>query len=146
MGPEAATPAFVADATPGEGSRAAAAPDEGQAKAVIAPLVQPSVEAHKNASAAGETGRDNHAGGSQAGGSPVAIAPFEGAAADPLGEALAALEDRDYATAQRFLRRSDGKTPPTRSGTRWRPSIARTMRRLRGCSRRSAGKAPLSRS
>ena len=102
MGPEAATPAVVADAASGEGSPAAPAPDEGQAKAVIAPLVQPSVEADKNASA-GEAGRDNQIGGSQAGGSPVAIAPFAGAAVDPLGEALAALEDRDYATAQRLF-------------------------------------------
>ena len=67
---------------------------------MIAPLVQPSVEAEASA---GETGRDNQVGGSQAGGSSVAIAPFEGAAADPLGEALAALEDRDYATAQRLF-------------------------------------------
>ena len=107
MGPEAATPAGAADATAGEGSPATPAPDEGQAKAVIAPLVQPSVEADKSASA-GETGRDNQVGGSQAGGSQLggsslAIAPFEGAAADPLGEALAALEDRDYATAQRLF-------------------------------------------
>jgi hypothetical protein len=102
LGPEAATPAVAADATPGEGSPAVAAPVEGQAKAVIAPLVQPSVEADKNASAA-ETGRDDQVGGSQAGSSSVAIAPFAGAAADPLGEALAALEDRDYATAQRLF-------------------------------------------
>ena len=83
-------------------SPAAPAPDEGQAKAVIAPLVAPSVEADKNASAA-MTGKDDQAGGSQAGGSSVAIASFEGAAVDLLGEALAALEDRDYATAQRLF-------------------------------------------
>ncbi len=97
LGPEAATPAFAAN-----GSPAALAPYEGQAKAAIAPPVQPSVEADKNAPA-GETGRDIQIRGSQAGGSPLAIAPFAGAAADPLGEALAALEDRDYATAQRLF-------------------------------------------
>jgi hypothetical protein len=97
LGPETATPAIAADATSGEGSPAAPAPDEGKAKAAVAPLAQPSVEA------AGKTGRDDQVGGSQAGGSSVAIAPFAGAAADPLGEALAALEDRDYATAQRLF-------------------------------------------
>jgi hypothetical protein len=107
LGPESATPAVAADATSGEGSSSTPAPDEGQAKAVIAPLAQPSVEADKNASA-GEAGRDDQvgssqAGGSQAGGSSLAIAPFAGAAVDPLGEALAALEDRDYATAQRLF-------------------------------------------
>jgi hypothetical protein len=96
LGPEAATPALAAN-----GSPAAPAPDEGQAKAAIAPPVQPSVEADKNASA-GETGRDIQVRGSQAGGSSLAIASFAGPA-DPLGEALAALEDRDYATAQRLF-------------------------------------------
>ena len=33
----------------------------------------------------------------------VAVAPFEGAAVDPLREALAALDDRDYATARRLF-------------------------------------------
>jgi hypothetical protein len=106
LGSEAATPSVAADATSGAGSPAAP-PDEGQGKAVVTPLVQPSVEADKNASA-GKTGRDDQtgdsqAGGPQAGGSSVAIASFEGAAVDLLGEALAALEDRDYATAQRLF-------------------------------------------
>ena len=36
----------------------------------------------------------------EVGDSSVAVASFEGAAVDPLSEALAALDDRDYATAQ----------------------------------------------
>jgi hypothetical protein len=117
LGPEAALPAVAADATSGAGSPAAPAPEEGQAKAAMAPLVRPSLEVDKNASAR-ESARDiqagnsqagnsqagnSQAGNSQAGGSPVAIAPFAGAAVDLLGEALAALEDRDYATARRLF-------------------------------------------
>ena len=97
LGSEAATPAAAADAASGEGSLATGARDEGQAKAVIAQLVEPSVGAEKNSSA-GETGRDN-----QVGDSSVAIASFDAAAVDPLGNALAALDDRDYATAQRLF-------------------------------------------
>jgi tetrahydromethanopterin S-methyltransferase subunit G len=52
----------------------------------------------ENFSAAEETGRDN-----QVGNSSVAIASFDGAGVDPLREALAALDDRDYATAQRLF-------------------------------------------
>src|SRR5208282_5765527 len=59
MGSEAATP--VADAASGEGSLATGARDEGQAKAVIAQLLEPSVEAEK-ISPAGETGRDSQVG------------------------------------------------------------------------------------
>jgi hypothetical protein len=47
---------------------------------------------------AGKTGRDHEVGDSS-----VAVASFEGAAVDPLREALAALDDRDYATAQRLF-------------------------------------------
>jgi hypothetical protein len=47
---------------------------------------------------AGKTGRDHEVGDSS-----VAVASFEGAAVDPLTEALAALDDRDYATAQRLF-------------------------------------------
>ena len=57
----------------------------------MAQLVQPAVEAEKNVPA-GKTG-----------GSSTAAAPFAGAAVDPLKEASAALEDRDYATAQRLF-------------------------------------------
>jgi hypothetical protein len=92
-----ARPPAAADAAPGEGSLATGARDEGQAKAVIAQLAEPSVEAEKN-SPAGKTGR-NH----EVNDSSVAVASFEGAAVDPLREALAALDDRDYATAQRLF-------------------------------------------
>ena len=87
----------AADAASGEGSLATGARDEGQAKAVIAQLAEPSVEAEKN-SPAGKTGRDHEVGDSS-----VAVASFDGAAVDPLKEALAALDDRDYATAQRLF-------------------------------------------
>ena len=87
----------AADAASGEGSLAAGARDEGQAKAVIAQLAEPSVEAEKN-SRAGKTGRDHEVGDSS-----IAVASFEGAAVDPHREALAALGDRDYATAQRLF-------------------------------------------
>ena len=94
MGSEAVTPVAAAS---GEGSLATGARDEGQAKAVIAQLAEPSVEAEKN-SPAGKTGGDH-----EVGDSPVAVAPFEGAAVDPLREASAALDDKDYATAQRLF-------------------------------------------
>jgi hypothetical protein len=97
LGSEAAIPAAAADAALGESSLATGARDEGQAKAVTARLVEPSVEAEKNSSAR-ETGRDN-----QVGDSPVAIASSDAAAVDPLGNALAALDRRDYATARRLF-------------------------------------------
>jgi hypothetical protein len=97
LGSEAATPAAAADAASGEGSLAAGARDEGQANAVIAQVAKPSVEAEKN-SPAGKTGRDHEVGDSS-----VAVASFDGAAVDPLREASAALDDRDYATAQRLF-------------------------------------------
>jgi hypothetical protein len=90
-GPEAATPAAPADAASGEGSLATGARDEGPAKAVIAHLVEPSVEAEKKSSA-GETGQDSQVAKSS-----------DAAAADPVGDALAALDRRDYATAQRLF-------------------------------------------
>jgi hypothetical protein len=96
LGSEAATPAPAADAASGGGSLATGARDEGQAKAVIAQLVEPSVGAEKN-SPAGKTGRDHEVGDSS-----VAV-DFDGAAVDPLREASAALDDRDYATAQRLF-------------------------------------------
>jgi hypothetical protein len=96
LGSDAATRAAAADAASGEGSFATGARDEGQAKPVIAQLGEPSVE-QKN-SPAGKTGRDR-----EAGDSPVAVAAFEEAAVDPFKEASAALDDRDYATAQRLF-------------------------------------------
>ena len=96
MGSEAAIPAPAADAASGEGSPATGARDEGQAKAVIAQPAEPSVEAEKN-SPAGKTGRDHEVG------DPSVAVEFDGAAVDPLREASAALDDRDYATAQRLF-------------------------------------------
>jgi hypothetical protein len=94
LGSEAAAPG--ADAASAEGSLAAGARDGGQPKAGIAQVAEPSVEAGNN-SPAGKTSRDHEIGGS------VAVAPFERAAVDPLKEASAALDDRDYATAQRLF-------------------------------------------
>ena len=96
IGSEAATPAPAVDAASGEGSPAIGSRDEGQAKAVIAQPAEPPVEAEKN-SPAGKSGRAREIGGS------VAVAPFGRAAVDPLREASAALDDRDYATAQRLF-------------------------------------------
>jgi hypothetical protein len=96
MGSEAVTPVAAVDAASGEGSLATGARDEGQAKAVIAQPAKPSVEAEKN-SPAGKSGRDHAVGDSS-----VAV-EFDGAAIDPLREALATLDDRDYATAQRLF-------------------------------------------
>jgi hypothetical protein len=96
MGSEAAIPAPAADAASGAGSPAIGSRDEGQVKAVIAKPAEPSVEAEKN-SPAGKTGRDHEVGDSS-----VAV-EFDGAAVDPLREASAALDDRDYATAQRLF-------------------------------------------
>jgi hypothetical protein len=95
MGSERATPAPAAGAASGEGSPATGARDEGQAKAAIAQLYQPSVEAEKNSPAL-KTGRDHEVGNSSG-------ASLGGAAVDPLREASAALDDRDYATAQRLF-------------------------------------------
>ena len=94
---EAATPAPAADAASGEGSAATGARDEGEAKAAIAQRAEPSIKAERNFFA-GKIGR-NH----EIGDSPVAVASFDGAAVDPLREASAALDDRDYATAQRLF-------------------------------------------
>jgi hypothetical protein len=97
LGPEAATPAPAADAVSGEGSPATGARNEGQVRAVISQLYEPSVKAEKNFFA-GKIGRDR-----ETGDSTVAVASFDGAPVDPLREASAALDDRDYATAQRLF-------------------------------------------
>ena len=96
LGSEAAIPAPVADGASGEGSPAIGSRDEGQAKAVIAQSGEPSVEAEKT-SPAGKTGRDQEVG------DPSVVVEFDGAAVDPLTEASAALDDKDYATAQRLF-------------------------------------------
>ena len=97
LGSEATTPAAAADAASGEGSPATGARNEGQVKAVISQLYEPSVKAEKNFFA-GKIGRDR-----ETGDSTVAVASFDGAPVDPLREASAALDDRDYATAQRLF-------------------------------------------
>jgi hypothetical protein len=56
LGSEAPTLAAAADAASGGSSLATGTRDEGQAKAVIAQLVEPSVDAERN-SPAGKTGR-----------------------------------------------------------------------------------------
>ena len=138
---EATTPAPAADAASGEGSAATGARDEGEAKAAIAQRAEPSIKAERNFFA-GKIGR-NH----EIGDSPVAVASFDGAAVDPLREASAALDDRDYMRPLSvFLRRSDGRTSPRPSRTRiGGPRSARILRKLRGFLRRSARKEPLPR-
>ena len=95
--PPGSEAAAAAHAASGEGSLATGARDEGQAKAVIAQLAEPSVEPVKN-SPAGKPGGDHEVGVSS-----VAVVSFEGAVVDPLREALSALDDRDYATARRLF-------------------------------------------
>ncbi len=94
LGSEAASPA---DAASGQGSLAAGAGNEGQAKAVIAQRVEPSGKAEE-ISLALATGRDNRVGDPS-----EAIASSDVGPADPLEDALAALDRRDYATAQRLF-------------------------------------------
>ena len=139
LGSEAATPAAAADAASGEGSLAAGARDEGQAKAVIAQLAEPSVEAEKN-SPAGKTGRDREIGGSRS------------RSRRSTRQRLILSERRRQPSMTGimrllsvFLQRSDGRTLRRPSRTHWRPSIAGILRRLRGFLRRSARKAPLPR-
>jgi hypothetical protein len=96
-GSEAATPAAARAAASQQGSLASSARDEDQAKAVVARLVEPFVGAEKTSSA-GDTGSDNPVGASS-----VGIASSDAAAVNPLGHALAALDRKDYATAQRLF-------------------------------------------
>ncbi|HZZ62555.1 MAG TPA: hypothetical protein VFE63_15550 [Roseiarcus sp.] len=80
-----------------EGSPAASARDEGQTKAVIAQQVEPSVEAEKMPPA-GEADRDKGAEAASA-----AVASSGATPVNPLGDALAALDRKDYATAKRLF-------------------------------------------
>ena len=96
-GSEAGTPAAAVAAASEEGPLATGARDEGQAKAVMAELVEPSVGAEKTSSA-GETRRDN-----QVGDLSVVITSSDATAVNPLGHALAALDRKDYATAKRLF-------------------------------------------
>ena len=91
----AARPSGSGAAAPAATPDAAAARDEGQAR--IAHLAEPSAEAGESLPAA-TTGK-----GHEARGFPAAVASFDAAAVDPLREASAALDDRDYATAQRLF-------------------------------------------
>ncbi|MBV9286668.1 MAG: hypothetical protein JO288_02415 [Hyphomicrobiales bacterium] len=84
-----------------EDSAAADAMDEGHSKAAVAQPVQLSIEPERIFPAR-ESGRANEAGGSPAGGAAVATAPPD-AAVNPLRDALAALDGRDYATAKRLF-------------------------------------------
>jgi hypothetical protein len=86
-GSEATTSAAAAAEAPG-------APKESEAKAEIAQPAEPSVEA--KISSAGEAGGNNRSGVASA------IASSD-KAADPVGEALAALDRRDYAMAKRLF-------------------------------------------
>ena len=71
--------------------------DEGQTRAVLSQFVEPSGESEK-ISSAGAIGGDG-----QASNSSVAVAVSAAIAADPFRDALAALDRRDYATAQRLF-------------------------------------------
>ena len=95
--PQGSEAAPRAAAASGGGPLTTGARDEGQAKAAIAHLAEPSLEAEKNPPA-GKTGRDLEVGVPS-----IAVASFDGAALDPLREASAALDDGDYATAQRLF-------------------------------------------
>ena len=90
---EEAASAATADGKSEEGSLTTAARDEGQARA----LDEPSVVAEK-ISSAGAIGGDN-----QVSDSSVAIASSAETEVDPLRDALAALDRRDHATAQRLF-------------------------------------------
>ena len=96
IGSEAGIPAPAVVTVSGQGSPAFGSRDEGQAKAVIAQPAVPAAEAEKTFPA-GKSGRAREIGGS------VAVAPFDATAVDPLREASAALDDKDYATAQRLF-------------------------------------------
>ena len=72
-------------------------PGQRRSEGAIAQRAEPSIKAERGFFA-GKIGR-NH----EIGDSPVAVALFDGAAVDPLREASAALDDRDYATAQRLF-------------------------------------------
>ena len=87
-------------ATPPEPKAAApldAASGENPAKAGHAQVVAPSAESDR-ISPPGDSSRGNVAAAS-----PVALAPLDWAEIDPLGDALSALDRKDYATAQRLF-------------------------------------------
>ena len=93
-GSEAATPEAAGGAASEQASVNIGPREDSQAEAT-ARLVESSVEAEKEPSA-------GHIGGDKVGDS-VATAPSDLAAVNPLGEALAALDNKDYATAKRLF-------------------------------------------
>lgn len=94
---EAVSRAAAETGASAEGSLATGARDEGQAKPAIAQQIEPSVEAEKMPSA-GEAERAK-----QAGAASAAVASPGAAPVNPLGDALAALDRKDYATAKRLF-------------------------------------------
>jgi tetrahydromethanopterin S-methyltransferase subunit G len=94
---EATAPPDVEDKAADEGSLTTRIHDDGQARAVSSQFVESSGEPEK-VSSAGAIGGDG-----QADNSSVALALSAAIAADPLRDALAALDRRDYATAQRLF-------------------------------------------
>ncbi len=94
---EACAPSVAGQPGSEAASPADAASGEGAAKAEIAKVVEPSVNSEKMSSP-GATGGNNSIGES-----PVAAGAPASAEIDPLGDALAALERKDYATAQRLF-------------------------------------------
>jgi hypothetical protein len=80
-----------------KGSLTTRIPDEGRTIAVLSPFVEPSGEPEKTSSAGASNGDG------QATNPSVALALSVATAADPLRDALAALDRRDYATAQRLF-------------------------------------------
>jgi len=93
-GSEAATPEAPGGAASEQASVNVGPQQDSQAEAA-ARLVESSVEAEKEPSA-------RHIGGDKVGDS-AATAPSDLAAVNPLGEALAALDNKDYATAKRLF-------------------------------------------
>jgi hypothetical protein len=79
----------------GAAASAERARNEGEAKAAVARQVEPSVEAEKTSSA-GEADKGAEV-------LSVAIASSDPAPVNPLGDALAALDRKDYATAKRLF-------------------------------------------
>jgi tetrahydromethanopterin S-methyltransferase subunit G len=80
-----------------KGSLTTRIPDEGRTRAVLSQFVEPSGEPEKISSAGASNGDG------QATNPSVAMALSVATAADPLRDALAALDRRDYATAQRLF-------------------------------------------
>jgi hypothetical protein len=94
--------AASAATAPQDETRDAVGPDEGPAKPVITQRVEPSVEAAKEDSV-GETSGGDRVGASRNNASSPPIASSDAAVVNSLGDALAALDRRDYATAKRLF-------------------------------------------